>query len=298
MGWFKNLTKFVARVDRALSPQHKFVQDKITEKVFHGNQQAALNTGHAIGVSVVDYFFPGVGSALNATDQYQDGNYKGGNLSLVSASFQGWASGAFSGSSSTGAAGTTPAGYDSTTLGTGLKSTSGYTGAGFDTATGAGISGSLNTSANFVTATDYANALNTLDNSVVGFTSDDLGSGITASDAKEVGATNLTVKDVRQGTNYKKVLGSAGIKAYQLLTRDGEVKAAYYGAGSQMQELPQSKINYQFSAPNFISAIPSNAADDARGMALAAMNSEHANNRRNALVLIACVSLLYFGVIK
>ena len=64
-----------------------------------------------------------------------------------------------------------------------------------------------------------------------------------------------------------------------------------------MPELPRSSINYQFSAPNFISAIPSNAADDARGMALAAMNSEHAN-RRNALVLIACVSLLYFGVIK
>ena len=88
MGWFKNLTKFVAKVDRALSPQHKFVQDKITDQVFRGNQEAALNTAHGVGVGVLDFFYPGLGSALNATDQYQDGNYKGGNLSLVSAGFQ------------------------------------------------------------------------------------------------------------------------------------------------------------------------------------------------------------------
>lgn len=296
MGWFKNLTKFVAKVDRALSPQHKFVQDKITAQVFHGNDQAALNTAHGLGVGVLDFFYPGLGSALNATDQYQDGNYKGGNLSLVSAGFQSWASGSYSGSTPNTAPTSTPAGYDATTLGTGLKSTSGYTGAGFDASTGAGISGSLNTSATFVSSADYANAFNTLDNSVVGFTSEDLGAGITASDAQAVGAKNLTVRDVRQGINYKKAIAGAGVKLYDLVTRDGQTLATF--GNNQMPELPRSSINYQFSAPNFISAIPSNAADDARGMALAAMNSEHANNRRNALVLIACVSLLYFGVIK
>lgn len=285
MGWFKNLTAAVARLDRATNPIHKAVQNQITNKVFDGNQEAALNTGHSIGVGVLDYFFPGLGSALNATDQYQDGNYKGGNRSLISAGFQSYASGSYSSSSPS----TTP-GYSSGDLGSGITMGSGTTGAGMAAGTGSGITGSLTTASSFAMASDAVNSVNTLDSAVVGFTDTDLGAGITTAEAQRVGATNLTVKDVRSNTTFKAV-GSAALKLYDLTTRDGAVLATF-GAGQM--ELPQSSINYLFSAPNNLGAIPSNRAADISAAA-AANQAQAAAQKQQALVLaIGCGVLLYY----
>jgi hypothetical protein len=297
MGWFKNITKFVAKVDRAINPQHKYVQDQITEKVFHGDQMAALNTGHAIGVGVVDYFFPGVGSALNATDQYQDKNYKGARISLVSAVFQGYASGSFNSSSPTSGSGVTIPADGSVGVGAANAGASSTSGAGIVLQSGQGVN-YVGSAATYATAADYATAVYNADQAVVGFTSSDLGAGITTSEAQAVGAQNLTWGDVRQGTSYQKALGNAAIKAYSLLTRDGTVKATFYGA-DQMQELPQSSINYQFSAPNFMNAIPSNAAADARGAALSTMAATQAANNRAIMFAAVAGAFLYFsGALK
>jgi hypothetical protein len=301
MGWFKSLTKAVARLDRATNPIHKAFQDKATDQLFGGNQEKAISVVHGVGVTVLDivgavFGYPGVGSALNGTDQLQDGNTKGAIMSFASAAVQvgsspnnsGWQS---MGSGGTGAASTTTAaaasspaasaagdsttfvafeaspdyaaffGPDKTVVGSGIY---GYTGAAGSTVSG-------------IPAGTYT----------IGTGG---GIGIDFGTAMSNNIPNLTLKDIKNGAGFVKT--AAGM--YDLMNRDGSVRASY-GTATGGQQVPSELINYLYTAPTNMGAIPSNRAADITGAALAAQQQASQAQQQAIVLAMLCGIALYFS---
>lgn len=301
MGWFKQLTKAVARLDRATNPIHKAFQDQATKQYFGGNQEKAISVVHSAGVTVLDivggiFGYPGVGSALNGTDQLQDGNTKGAVMSFASAAIQ------VGGASNT-------SGWES--LGSSASSTTSTASA----ATSAGTS-TLSDTTTFVSydaGADYASFFGpektVVGSGIYGYTGE-VGStvtgipsgtytigtgggiGIDYSTAVANNIPNLTLKDVKNGAGFVKT--AAGL--YDLMNRDGSVRATY---GQGVQQVPNELINYLYTAPTNLGAIPSNRAADIQGAALAARQQAQAEQQRAVGLAVLCgVGLYFLGAFK
>jgi hypothetical protein len=296
MGWFKSLTKAVARLDRATNPIHKAFQDKATDRLFGGNQDKAISVVHSVGVTVLDivgavFGYPGAGSLLNGTDQAQDGNYKGAVMSFASAAVQAGASSNTSGwQGLTGSTATAPA--------TTSAATSGSSGFIQDS-----------TLVSYESSPDYAAYFGpqktVVGSGIYGYTGE-IGStvsgipsgtytigtgggiGIDFTTAMSIGAPNLTLGDLRQGAGF--VQKAAGL--YDLMNRDGSVRATYGTGGAQ--QVPIEQINYLYTAPSNVSAIPSNRAADLQASQLASQRQAAEQQKQAVLLAMGCGIALYF----
>lgn len=292
MGWFKKVTKAVSLFDRATNPIHKAFQDEATQRYFGGSNERALATVHGVGVTVLDivggiFGYPGAGSFLNGTDQLQDGNNKGAVMSFASAAVQVGASSNTSGwsnltnsstASTTTTAATTAAtessikvafdtpsdyasffGPEKTVVGSGIY---GYTGAAGSTVTGI-PSGTFTVGTGGAIGIDYATAVAN-------------------------GIPNLSLKDFKNGAGFVKT--AAGM--YDLMTRDGTVTASY---GKGALQVPNESINYQFSAPSNMWAIPSNRAQDiAASNQVAQQMQAQADQQKMVMLAVGCGIVIYF----
>jgi len=298
MGWFKKLGFATMRFERATNPAVRYYQDYATEHFFGGNQVKAAHAGHSLGVTALDivgslFGYPGIGSALNGTDQLQDGNTKGAVISFASAAVQAGASSNTSGWEKLGGS-TAPA-----TTTAGSAATSGTTSAVGDSTTFVA----------FDAPTDYAAAFGpkqtVVGSGIYGYTGE-IGStvtgipggtytvgtggaiGIDFGTAMANNIPNLTLRDVKNGAGFVKT--AAGL--YDLMNRDGSVRATY---GTGAQQVPQEQINYLFSAPTMVGAIPTNRAADINGAALAAQAQASAAQQRAVVLAMACGVVLYLS---
>lgn len=294
MGWFKSLTKAVARVDRATNPIHKAFQDKLTKKYFDGNNEKALAVVHGVGVTVLDivggvFGYPGAGSFLNGTDQAQDGNTKGAIMSFASAAVQvggstntsGWSNLTSSSTASTATSTTASVAGDSSVL-VAYDAPTDYSaafGAG-KTVVGSGIYG-------------YTGAVDSTVTGIPGGTytiGTGGGIGIDYATAVQNGIPNLTLKDIKAGAGFIK--SAAGL--YDLMTRDGTVTATYGKAPVQI-----NNFTTQFSAPTDLGNIPSNRAADLRGAAQAeAMAAARQKKQMIALAAVCGLGLYFAGAFR
>lgn len=297
MGWFKQLTKAVARLDRATSPIHKAFQDKVTEKYFGGSNERAISVVHSVGVTVLDivgavFGYPGAGSALNGTDQLQDGNTKGAILSFASAAVQVGASSNTSGWESLGGKGA------SATTTTTSAAASAPASAATDSTTFVAYDASPDYAAYFgpqktVVGSGIYGYTGEIGSTVTGIPSGTYtigtggGIGIDFGTALSNNIPNLTLKDVKAGAGFVKT--AAGL--YDLMNRDGSVRATY---GQGAQQVPSEMINYLYTAPSNLGAIPTNRAADLQASALVAEQQASAAQQRAVILALGCGVALYF----
>lgn len=288
MGWLKKIFKVIDPILDKIDPLHNKVQAWTTGQSTTEGQAPYFEK---IAPVIIDIFLPGVGSAVGSVDAASSGNYKGAVIYAASA----YAQGLGAGTSSTA---NTASGYSAGDLGTGITANTsngvgvGLANSGASSATGAGISGTVNSGFSFgagVSGAATSGAASISNATVIGFDNTDLGTGIMGisyDNAQKVGAQPLTAGAVRAGIKYAKY----GVDLYNMRTASGDVLATF---GAPVVNI--SPVMYQFGAPTDLSAIPTNRAADLQGAAIAQAKAQEAEQRQKQLVIaVGAAALVYF----
>lgn len=287
MGFLNKFISFSTKVNR-LNPLHKAADDYVTKKFFDGNIDKRMETKTGVLVVVADiiggiFGYPGAGSLLSGANQVQDKNYKGAVLSFASAGLQIGSSPNVSGYTNTANA-VTPAAAASASVASdaslvAFDAGSDYT-AAFGpnkTVVGSGIygyTGEVGSTVSGIPSGTYT----------VGTGG---GIGIDFATASANNIPNLTLKDLKSGAGFVKT----AVGMYDLINRDGSVRATY-GIGAQ--QVPNESINYQFSAPSNMWAIPSNRAQDlAASNQVAQAMADQAQQQKMIVLALGCGAALY-----